>query len=86
MASFNPESIITKSGIYHCCFTKGGERIDTAIIKAGLAFYAAKAEYENVPKKHISAIVARNIEEDGWVFTSSVVFLTACEAIDFAYL
>ena len=80
---FNPDSVAEKTGIYSKSFYRDGARIDTAVIKAGIAHYTALEEKntcEHCKKCNTTSIeykawlVAKDLKKAGWVFCKSVFF------------
>lgn len=88
--SFNPDTVATESGIYSKSFYREGTRIDTAVVKAGIAYYTKK-EKENTCEhckkcnttsiKYKAWLVAKDLKAAGWEFAETVYFQEPVDAI-----
>lgn len=88
--TFNPDIDVTKSGIYSKSFYREGTRIDTAIIKAGIAYYT-EVEKKNTCEhckncstasiEYKAHLVAKDLEKAGWKFVETVFFKEPASAI-----
>lgn len=75
--TFNPDTYTIESGIYSNSFYRKGTKIDTAVIKAGIAYYT-EVEKNNVCNstsiEYKSRLVANDLKKAGWQFVETVFF------------
>jgi hypothetical protein len=80
--TFDPDTVTTKSGIYDKSFYREGTRIDTAVIKEGIAYYT-DVEKKNTCEhcngnttsiEYKAWLVAKDLKKAGWQFVETVFF------------